>query len=279
MRGRTELSDFLRTRRDRLHPADVGLTPLGRRRAPGLRRSEVAHLAGISVDYYIRLEQGRRANPSAAVLNALSRILGLAADEREHLFELAGFAPPADAPTGQVRVRASVRHLLASLRHSTPAFVLGRGLQVLAWNELAAALITDFAACPPAERNIVRHGFCDPAARTLYADWPGMARRELAHLRVAIGRHPNDPQLASLVRELTAASREFREWWHDHDVMKRGHGRKELNHPLVGRLVLDYEAFTVPGVTDQHLVTYTAEPGSRSEAALQRLAAISARRR
>ncbi|WP_037064271.1 helix-turn-helix transcriptional regulator [Pseudonocardia acaciae] len=278
MPTRTELSHFLRSRRGRIRPEDVGLAATGRRRTPGLRRPELAHLAGISADYYVRLEQGRGVRPSTGVLESLAAALGLSDDERDHLFTLARDEPAPRRAGHREHVRPSVHRLLQLLNPTTPAFVVGRRLQVLAWNGMAAALITDFDACPAGERNIVRHGFRDPAARRLYVRWEEMARTELAHLRVAAGRYPDDPVITALVDELRATSAEFRLWWACHDVEGRGHGRKELDHPLVGRLTLDYESLAVPGAPDQHLVTYTAPAGSPSAAGLDHLACLTGNR-
>ncbi|MFD5096280.1 helix-turn-helix transcriptional regulator [Amycolatopsis thailandensis] len=276
MQARKELSDFLRSRRDRLRPEDVGLTSVGRRRTPGLRRTEIAHLAGISVDYYVRMEQGRDGRPSPTVLEALSRVLGLDEDERSHLYTLARSEPAPRRANSDEEVRPSVRRLLELLNPSTPAFVVGRRMEVLAWNDLAVALLTDFEACRPPLRNMVWHGFCDPAARELYVDWEQMARQELAHLRVAVGRYPDDPGIVALVGELFLKSEDFRQWWENHDVQDRSHGLREFDHPLVGKLELHYESLSVPGVLDQKLVTYTADKGSPSQAALEALAAAAA---
>ncbi len=201
------------------------------------------------------------------VLEALSRVLGLSEDERDHLFTLARSEPAPRRPGSREVVRPSVRRLLELLNPRTPAFVVGRRLEVLAWNDLAAALITDFSTCPPL-RNIVRHGFCDPAARRLYVDWEEMARQELAHLRVAAGRYPDDPAIAALVGELFLKSEEFPKWWECHDVKDRSFGSKEFDHPPVGRLVLDHESLVLPGVPGQHLITYTAPEGISSQTAL-----------
>ncbi|ONK14128.1 helix-turn-helix domain-containing protein [Streptomyces sp. MP131-18] len=270
MDARSELSGFLRSRRDRIRPEEHGLPAGERRRSPGLRRAEVAQLAGISVDYYIRLEQGKAGRPSSAVLDALARALRLAADERDHLYLLAraGSAPPRAAPVE--RVRDGVHRLLSVLA-PTPAYVLGRRMDVLAWNATAAALFGDFPAAA-GRRNLVWHVFRDPAARSLYADWEQVARQGISHLRLSAGRHPGDPGIAALVTELSSADGEFRNLWARHDVRARGNGSKAFNHPVVGRLTLDYEALQLPDGPDQHLITYTAPPGSSSQAALDRLA-------
>ncbi|WP_052848199.1 helix-turn-helix domain-containing protein [Streptomyces avicenniae] len=267
---RRGLAEFLRSRRDRTRPEDVGLTGGGRRRSPGLRRAEVAHLAGISVEYYVRLEQGRGVNPSAAVLDALARVFELGADEREHLRTLAGRggAPPPPAPAE--RVRPGTRRLLEKL-DPTPAYVLGRRLDVLAWNGMAAALFPGVAEMPPARRNLVRYAFTHPGARTFYVDWPTMARRGIAHVRMSAGRHPGDPAIAALVGELSLHSEDFRTWWARHDVRNHDHGRKRFAHPAVGRVNLRYEALRLPGPGDLSLVTYLADEGGPEQDALDRL--------
>jgi transcriptional regulator with XRE-family HTH domain len=272
MNNRSELADFLRSRRDRIRPEDHGL-PAGRRRSPGLRRAEIAQLAGISVDYYIRLEQGKAGRPSPTVLDALAEAMRLSADEREHLYLLARAESPRRSITVEC-VRPGVHRLLAVLS-PTPAYVIGRCMDVLAWNEMAMALMgVDYADPSLPERNLLRHAFCSPRAKSLYVDWEAVARRCIAHLRGTAGRFPDDPGITSLVGELSARSEEFRTWWAQHDVQDRGSGSKELNHPVVGRLSLDMESLGLSDGPDQHLITYTAPPDSPSQAALDRLAAI-----
>jgi transcriptional regulator with XRE-family HTH domain len=272
-----ELREFLRTRRARLTPEDAGLPPgEGQRRVPGLRREELAALAGVSVDYYVRLEQGRSMSVSASVLDAVARALRLDDDERTHLFELA--KPPARArrrsPARPQRVRPGVRQLLDGL--PTPAFVTGRRLDVLATNHLARALLCDFDALPPAQRNHARWVFLDPAARELYADWEAVARDNVAVLRMDAGRHPDDPELSALIGELTVKDEDFARWWAQHDVLRRGYGTKVYRHPVVGELTVGYEAFPVAGDPEQTLFVYTVEPGSRSAEALALLASWTA---
>ncbi|MCA1223729.1 helix-turn-helix domain-containing protein [Streptomyces sp. 8L] len=274
----TELREFLRTRRARVSPREAGLSAdawQGPRRVQGLRREEVARLAGVSVDYYIRLERGRGANVSDAVLEALARALRLDGTERAHLFTLAGPAHrrrrAPEAWTVQ-RVRPGLLRVLGTL-DTTPALVLGRRYDVLASNALARALYTDFEALPVRERNMVRFLFLDAAARTLYADWPAAARSTVAGLRLYAGRHPDDPLLADLVTELSERDADFGRWWADHDVSERGHGVKHYRHPVAGELVLGYETLAPTTDPDQILGMHTAEPGSPAEAALRRLAA------
>lgn len=235
---------------------------------PGLRREEVAALAGISVDYYVRMERGRRLNVSEAVLDALARALRLDATEHAHLFDL---AQPARSrgrrPARPQQVRAGLHQLLATLEH-TPALVLGRRLDVLASNRMARALLTDFDALPHRERNMVRFLFRDEASRSLYRHWDTVASELVASLRRDAGRHPDDPRLAELVDELSAHDGNFRRWWADHDVHQRTHGTKHFRHPLAGEFRLGYESLVPPDDPDQRLVVYTAESGSAAERAL-----------
>ncbi|WP_129308599.1 helix-turn-helix transcriptional regulator [Streptomyces sp. L2] len=276
-RGR-ELSEFLRTRRERLQPEDVGLPRTGRRRAAGLRRSEVAQLSGVSVDYYVRIEQGRGRNPSPEVLTAIGRALRLDEHELRHLLTLAD--APVPAPRGrqrtEERVRPGVQRLLEALSQTTPALVLGHRMDVLAFNPLAAALLKDVGALVPGRRNMLRTVFLDPRSRTFYREWDRIARESIARLRVICGAYPDDPQLAALVGELAVKSEEFRQLWSRYDVSGKLFGRKEFQHSDVGPLTLDFEALTLPDGADQQLVTYTAEPGSDSAQGLRLLAVVAA---
>ncbi|MFB4317092.1 helix-turn-helix transcriptional regulator [Actinomadura sp. 21ATH] len=266
-----ELAAFLRSRRDRIKPSDVGLPGGGRRRAPGLRRAEVALLAGISPDYYMRLEQARTIRPSPSVLDALARALGLNDDERGHLYRLAGDEPSPRQPAPE-RVNPSVERLLEVIG-PTPAWVTNGRLDVLAWNPMAAALFCDIAELPEGRRNMLRYALCDPRARTFNVHWEEVSRHGVAQLRTATGRDPGDPATRALVRELAESSPEFRDWWERQDVKGPGIGRKEYLHPVVGRLSLDYIGMVLPGTVDHQFVTVTAEEGSPSETALAKLAA------
>jgi len=269
-----ELRQFLRSRRGRVEPHEVGLpTGEGARRVPGLRREELARLAGVSVDYYVRLEQGRATGASEDVLDAVARALRLDDDERAHLFDL---ARPTRTRAKQrtarpQRVRPGVLRLLQST--PMPAFVLGRRLDFLATNRMTRALLCDFDARPPRERNHARWVFLDPAARELYVDWEAVARDNVASLRMDAGRHPDDPELSALVGELSVKSPEFAGWWASHDVLRQTHGTKRYHHPIVGALTVGYEALTLPDDPDQTLFLYTVEPGSPSAEALELLSA------
>ncbi|WP_336216931.1 MULTISPECIES: helix-turn-helix transcriptional regulator [Streptosporangiaceae] len=272
---RAELGEFLRSRRARLRPEELGLPDYGgRRRVPGLRREELAQLAGVSVDHYVRLEQGRTLHFSEAVLDAVARALRLDAVERDHLYRLArpwSEADRADAEPPLQRVRPGLRRLLDSSA-DVPAYIVGRNTDVLAWNHLAAALITDFAALPPQQRNLARLVFLDEGMRSLYADWRGKAGDVAAYLRLDAGRHPEDTRTAALIDELSAASPEFREVWAKHRLKDKTHGRYVYQHPVVGRLDLGFETLRLPDDPDQALIAHTAEEGSPSQTALHLLA-------
>ncbi len=270
-----ELGEFLRSRRARLSPQEAGL-PAGQgpRRVPGLRREELARLAGVSTDYYARLEQGRQLGVSEAVLDAVARALQLNPTERAYVLELAKRKPrgrrrPVVRPE---RVRPGLHRMLETLDGLVPAFIMGRRMDVLAANRLARALIVDFDALPQRERNAARHMFLDESARELYVDWEGCAAETAGALRMLAARYPDDPQLTDLVGELSIKSPQFRTWWADHNVRERTHGTKRFHHPVVGRLDLAYETAAFPGDAGQTLCVYTVEPGSPSESALRLLA-------
>jgi transcriptional regulator with XRE-family HTH domain len=270
----TEIREFLRTRRARITPEQAGLVPQTRaRRVPGLRREEVAQIAGVSVDYYVRLERGRTRGVSETVLEAVARALQLDDTERAHLFDL---AQPTAArarsrrPLAPQRVRPVLYRTLEAL--SVPAVVEGRRMDVLAANRLGYALYTDFEGRPHRERNFARFVFLDQAARTLYVDWELIAGNCVAALRLYAGRHPDDPQLTELIGELSLHSETFRRMWADHNVIAHTTGTKRLHHPLVGDLTLDYVVLAVEGDPEQSLVIYTPEPASPSAEALNLLA-------
>ncbi|WP_030326702.1 helix-turn-helix domain-containing protein [Streptomyces sp. NRRL B-3229] len=269
---RAELSEFLRTRRARLKPEDVGLPEFGRhRRVPGLRREELAQLAGVSVAYYTRLEQGNGRNVSAEVLNAIARALRLSDAEQAHLTHLAKpkqHKKKAGARTEQVR--GPLRQLLDSIE--VPAYVSGRRSDILAWNRMAAAVFGDWSELPVAERNWARLVFLKPEYRDLFVDWDQKAYDMVSYLRMDAGCHPDDPLLSTLVGELSLKSEEFRRLWATHDVKEKSYGVKRLRHPLVGDLALHFESFRLSDGTDQALITYHAEPGSPSAEALRLLA-------
>jgi transcriptional regulator with XRE-family HTH domain len=275
-----EIRTFLRSARARVRPEDPGLQRLGVsggvRRVPGLRRQEVAQLAGVSVDYYTRLEQGRAGQVSDSVLEAVSGALRLNSTEREYLWALVDARTrSALRGTSRVtpvqRVRSGVHSLLESMA-TTPAFVVGRGMSLLAMNHLARVVLFDMDAIPAKERNLARWTFLDPEARRRYVDWETVAADAAAILRMEAGTRPADRALHELVGELTVRSADFRRMWSDHHVYACTFGSKRLMHPSVGRIDIDYEAFDVPGDPDQKVFVYTATSGSASADALSLLA-------
>ncbi|MDG9716303.1 helix-turn-helix transcriptional regulator [Streptomyces sp. DH24] len=270
---RAELSEFLRTRRARLKPEDVGLPDYGRhRRVPGLRREELAQLAGVSVAYYTRLEQGNGRNVSAEVLDSIARALRLTDAEHAHLTHLAKPKQHRKKPVARTQqVRVALRQLLDSI-DGVPAYVTGRRSDILAWNGMAAALFGDWAELPAQERNWARLVFLKPEYRELFVDWDQKASDMVSFLRMDAGCHSDDPRLSSLVGELSVKSEEFRRLWATHDVKEKSHGVKRMRHPLVGDLTLNFETFRLVDDSEQSLITYHAEPGSPSAEALRLLA-------
>lgn len=271
--NRAELADFLRRGRARLDPSDVGLAPGARRRTPGLRREEVASLAGMSVDYYTRLEQSRGPRPSRQMLTALARALRLTDDERDHLFHLAGEEPPR-REAASPHVRPGLLLVLDRL-HDAPALVVTDCGEVLAQNALSRALSGDALARPPRERNLVRRFFLDPAGRALFPpeDVPEHARVHVANLRAVTASRPDDPEPAALVAELRAASEEFARLWDTHEVAVRRTSVKRFRHPVVGDLELDCEILLADDHR-HHLVLHTARPGTESHERLQLLRVV-----
>ena len=268
-----ELGAFLRSRRARLRPEDVGLGAGGRRRVPGLRREEVAALASASVDYVVRLEQGRM-RPSEAVLHALARALRLDEAERRHLFALAGRgdARAGRAPAGAIR--PGLLRLLGALE-PLPAYVMAPSLDLLAWNPTASCLLGGLERRTPEERNIALLVFLDPAFARLLGPPERSGADVVAALRTArtAGR---DARAASVIDELAARSPAFGALWERQDVAAKTHGRKTFAHPEVGPLELDWERLALPGAEDRALMVYSAEPGSPSATGLTLLGALAA---
>ena len=269
--GPAELAAFLRARRARLTPRQAGLPeagPPGRRRTPGLRRQEVAQLAGISVDYYIRLEQARGPHPSRQVLSALARALMLTADERDYLFRVAGESPPQVAGPSQ-EITPGIRHLLDSMP-DTPAYVVDAAYNVLAWNQLATHFIGDLSGYT--DRNMIRWTF-RWAQDTFWADadFVRFTRSMIADLRVAYARYPGDPGIDALVTEMLALSPRFAELWSAHEVEARGPMLKHVHHPQAGPLEFECQVLHV-AATGQRLIAYCAAPGSATAAAFRQLA-------
>ncbi|MFD3781012.1 helix-turn-helix domain-containing protein [Streptomyces sp. NPDC058612] len=276
---RAELGEFLRSRRARLRPEDVGLPDYGRhRRVPGLRREELAQLAGVSVAYYTRLEQGNGHNVSAEVLDAIARALRLDDTEYTHLTHLARPRTRKQRSRSHrpQQVRPELRTLMDAM-DGVPAYLVGRRQDVIAWNRLAAAVFGDFGALPAQERNLVRLVFLDPATAELYADWECRACEVVSNLRMYAGRHPEDEQLSALVGELSVKNEEFRQLWAAHTVAAdKTHGVKRLRHPLVGELSLAFETLRLPDDAEQALVVFHPAPGSPSSDALRMLSSWSA---
>jgi transcriptional regulator with XRE-family HTH domain len=256
------LGDYLRARRELVRPEEHGLPSDRRRRAPGLRREEVATLAGISADYYVRLERGRDRRPSPSVLDALSRVLLLDDDSRGYLASLAGMPAPVTVETAE-SVPVAVQALVRSA--TGPVFVLGRFMDVLAHNPAAERLHHGLPA------NVTRHVFLDPAARTFYPDWEEVAAESAASLRASAAGRLDDPRLTRLVGELSLKSPEFRTLWARHDVRPKAAGTKRIRSPELGELTVLWEALHVASAPGQLVISYFAEPGSRSGARLARL--------
>jgi transcriptional regulator with XRE-family HTH domain len=271
MEPRRELGAFLRTRRDRTQPRDLGLPPRPGRRVPGLRREEVAALAGVSADYLRRMEQGR-VLPSVDLLDALADALRLGAADRLHLEALA------DQARGRRRHRPAVAAMRPSLLRTldalspAPAVVLGRCCEVLAWNPTGAALDQAMADRPAHERNVARRIVLEPSARELYPEWEALVQEVADVLRLNAARFPDDTALAALIDELLAGSQAFARCWERLDVFEKSFGRKLLDHPVVGRLELTYEAFEIAPGSGQALLVYTAEPESSTAKAIEELA-------
>jgi transcriptional regulator with XRE-family HTH domain len=269
----TQLGLALHRWRDRVSPAMVGLPDAEPRRAVGLRREELAQLAGLSVDYLTRLEQGRATRPSAQVLASLARALRLSTQERDHLFLLAGHAPPA-AGLAPTHVPAGVQRLLDRL-YDTPVSVYDATWNLLTWNQRWAALLGEPPARTGHERNLVWRYFTDRPSRVGHTPEQddAFASALVADLRAADARYPNDASLRSLVRDLAEASPRFVELWDGYAVATHESSRKTIHHPEVGALTLDCDVLTVPG-SDLRIVAYTAEPGSDAADRLALLAVL-----
>jgi transcriptional regulator with XRE-family HTH domain len=278
-----ELGDFLKSRRAALRPEDVGITPHpAHRRVPGLRREELALLAGVSITHYTRLEQGRAGGASDAVLEAIARTLRLTEDETAHLKDLARPAArsrPASPPRVD-HVGTPARQLIAAMT-DVPALVLDRRNDVFAWNRLGHVLLAGHLAFDSPDTAVNRPNltamlFQDERYRALYADWEGEARMAVASLRLVAGRRPGDRRLAELIGRLSMLSAEFASLWARHLVRTCTSGVKCLRHPAVGALDLSFENLCIPGSSGQRLIAYTAEPGSPSEAGLRLLGSVAA---
>ncbi|MFA1540190.1 helix-turn-helix transcriptional regulator [Actinomadura monticuli] len=271
--NRRDLADFLRRSRERLRPQDVGLAAGPRRRTPGLRREEVSQLAGMSADYYMRLEQARSPQPSAQLLGALARALRLTADERDHLFLLGGHRPPAGPFAGE-HVRPGLLHLLDRLAE-TPAQIIGDLGDLLAQNAMAETLFGCVCTVAEGDRNIVWRWFTDPFVRAAYPpeEHDDYSRLHVADLRAAVARRGSDEPARTLVRRLRAASEEFGRLWDRHEVAVRRTSRMRVVHPEVGPIEFDAEVLLTPA-EDQRLVVFTPPPGTATLDALALLRVI-----
>ena len=261
----TELGRFLRARREGLRPEDAGLPPGTRsRRTPGLRREEVATLAGVSIDYYVRLERGRETRPSPAVVDALARALLLGGEEHEYLKTLAvkaaRRAPVPPAPPSR-SVRPTARLLLDTLRPN-PAYVVSRTYDILAANRGGERLHAGLADWPVPQRNTIRYTFLHPAARDLFPDWDQKARSCVAQLRGVIGTDPDAPDAAALIGELLVKSPDFGRLWSKYEVTRAGAGDRVFRHPQVGNMRLAHETLDLNRADGQRLIVYLAEPGT-----------------
>lgn len=281
MGNTSELGEFLRVRRAALQPEDVGVLNYGVRRVPGLRREELAMLAGVSTTYYTRLEQGQSHNASEAVIDSIARALNLNTDERAHLFNL---ARPGKAkrrmPAKPDKARPGTIRLIQWIS-DTPAIVLGRRSEVLAWNRIGHRLVAghlDFTApqTPSTRPNLTKLLFLDPHTRELYPRWREEATRAVSSLRLVAGRSVDDQELAALVGELTLNSEEFANLWAKHPVENCMSGVKQMHHPEVGDLELNFEVLALPDESGQRILMYTTEPGTPTAEALQLLAASQA---
>lgn len=268
--SRAGLAELLRTRRDRLTPADVGLPAGSRRRTAGLRREEVAQLAGVSATYYTFLEQGRDVRPSRQVVAALAGALRLSPAERAHLFQLAGIPLAADDQDLVETVDPVVGTLVCRL-DPFPAYVKGGRWDVLAANRAARALFTDWAALAPGDRNKVWWMFTDPAARKVYVEWEQEASDLLGRFRAAAARRPDDPAFTTLIERLHQASPEVRDWWPRYEVRPVGSGTKRLHHPALGDVAFQHTVLQVADHPEQMLVYFTT-----SEVPADKLAALAA---
>ncbi|MFE7571546.1 helix-turn-helix transcriptional regulator [Streptomyces sp. NPDC057539] len=259
------LGFFLRTRRAQVKPEDVGLVRgAGLRRSPGLRREELAALAGISMDYYSRLERGQECNPSPAVVDALARALRLDAHEHEHLRDLAEhviWTPPKASPVPEQTVGTDFAVLVESLRPN-PAYVISRTMDVLASNPGGLRLYAGSADRPAGKLNAARYIFLHPDAPKLFADWEGQARSCVGNIRALAGTEPDAPGLARLIDELLLESPDFADMWKQYDVQPHATGDKSFHHPQVGDLTLGFQSMQLDGTPGHRLVVFYAEPGT-----------------
>jgi transcriptional regulator with XRE-family HTH domain len=269
---RQELSDFLRNRRGRIAPTDVGLPATNRRRTPGLRREEVAQLAGMSATWYTWLEQKRPIGVSSGVLDNLARVLLLNPAERVQLFQLALRQPVLDSTPRPETVSPLIRRLVDQLS-PIPALVLGRRWDILAWNLAARAFFLDFERVPANERNMLWLLFTSSALRSLVADWRERAQDTLARFRADYGRHAGDAHFVQLVERLTSVSPEFAEWWPRYDIQPMSEGRREYEHPLGGRMIVEHATLLVGDNPELGLLVMNAATAANSIVKMEKLVA------
>ena len=269
---RQELSNFLRNRRGRIAPADVGLPATIRRRTPGLRREEVAQLAGVSATWYTWLEQKRPIGVSSGVLDNLARVLRLDPAERMQLFQLALRQPVLDSPIRSEMVSPLIRRLL-DRSDQIPAFVLGRRWDVLAWNRAALGFYLDFEQVPANERNLLWLIFTDSTLRSSIVDWRSRGQDTLARFRADYGRHAGDAHFVQLVERLKSVSPEFAQWWPRHDILQMTEGRNAYDHPQVGRMIVEHTRFSVSDNPELRLVVFLAAAASNSIAKMKKIVA------
>lgn len=278
MDGSNDIRDFLTSRRARLTPLQAGLPDFGgRRRVPGLRREEVAMLAGMSTEYYVRLERGNAAGFSEGVLDGVSRALQLDDAERSHLYDLvrAANVAPRRPAARKTQVRSSVQQTIDAMS-TVPVFVQNGRLDAIATNALGYALFSEMFIDPRRPMNAARFLFLDPRAQSFYRDWEGNTKQVVAVLRREASRDPFDRQLSDLVGELSTQSELFRKLWSSHDVREHRTGLKLVHHPIVGDLDLTYESMDVASEPGLHMLVFSAEPGSTSHEGLQLLASWAA---
>jgi transcriptional regulator with XRE-family HTH domain len=269
---RQELSDFLRNRRGRIAPAHVGLPATNRRRTPGLRREEVAQLAGVSATWYTWLEQKRPIGVSSGVLDNLARVLRLDPAERMQLFQLALRPPVLESLSKRETVSPLIRRLLERT-DPVPAFVLGRRWDVLAWNRAALAFFLDFEQVHANERNLLWLIFTNSALRSLLVDWPARAKDTLARFRADYGRHAGDTHFLQLVERLKSVSPEFAQWWPRHDILPMSEGRNVYDHPQAGRMIVENTMFSLVDSPELRLVVFLAAAPCNSIAKMKNIVA------
>ncbi len=265
-----QLSEFLRSRRARLTLADVGLPANGRRRTPGLRRAEVAQLAGVGVDWYTWLEQGRDIHPSEQVLTSIARILRLDETESRYLFTL---AYGSNATSRIEAVNPVLQSMLDSF-NASPAKIMNHCWDLIGWNQAYCALFGDMEAIPLADRNCLWMAFNDPLLRQILVDWDDYMRDVVAQFRADYGDYPSDPYFAEIIERLLATSTEFSSWWSRHDVRSRDNRRKEYDHPLVGHLVVEKITLQMSQYPDLRLVVQIPVPGTPTEERIRQLMKI-----